>query len=71
MSELFAAPKNARGSVRRKEAVVWPEAFDAVDLLILLPAWGRNPGHPADFNGNGSVGASDLLALLADWGPCP
>ncbi|MEE9128816.1 MAG: hypothetical protein V3T84_02275 [Phycisphaerales bacterium] len=21
--------------------------------------------------GNGTVGASDLLALLANWGPCP
>lgn len=25
---------------------------------------------PADFDGDGSVGASDLLALLASWGPC-
>ena len=24
-----------------------------------------------DFDGNGNVGASDLLALLANWGPCP
>ena len=39
------------------------------DLLILLKAWGRNPGNPADFDGNGMVGASDLLALLANWGP--
>ena len=40
------------------------------DLLILLGAWGPNPGHPADFDGNGDVGVSDLLALLANWGPC-
>ena len=25
---------------------------------------------PADLDNNGSVGASDLLALLASWGPC-
>ncbi len=38
------------------------------DLLILLAAWGPNPGHPPDFDHNGNVGASDLLALLANWG---
>ncbi|MHC4416114.1 MAG: hypothetical protein ACYS0G_12605 [Planctomycetota bacterium] len=41
------------------------------DLLILLAAWGPNPGHPADFNGDGFVGIGDLLALLANWGNCP
>ncbi len=29
------------------------------------------PACPADFDGNGTVGASDLLALLVNWGPCP
>jgi len=24
-----------------------------------------------DFDGNGFVGVSDLLTLLANWGPCP
>ncbi len=38
------------------------------DLLVLLAAWGKNPGHPADFNGDGSVGVPDLLILLGDWG---
>ncbi len=41
------------------------------DLLILLGAWGPNPGHAADFDGNGEVGVPDLLVLLANWGPCP
>ncbi len=41
------------------------------DLLILLAAWGPNPGHPADFDGDDNVGVSDLLALLANWGPRP
>ncbi len=48
-------------------------------LLLLLAgavvnvgvAWGPCKGCPADFDGNGSVGVSDLLALLANWGPCP
>jgi hypothetical protein len=40
------------------------------DLLILLAAWGPNPGHPADFNGDDFVGINDLLALLANWGLC-
>ncbi len=29
------------------------------------------PACPWDLDGNGSVGASDLLSLLASWGPCP
>ena len=41
------------------------------DFLLLLLAWGPNPGHPADLDGDGVVGINDLLALLADWGPCP
>ena len=41
------------------------------DLLILLGAWGTNPGHPADFDDSGAVGVKDLLFLLGAWGPCP
>ncbi len=26
---------------------------------------------PLGLDGDGNVGASDLLALLANWGPCP
>ena len=33
-------------------------------------SWDPCKGWPADFDGNGTVGASDLLALLANWGPC-
>lgn len=40
------------------------------DLLILLSAWGSDPGGPPDFNGDGTVGTADLLELLANWGPC-
>ncbi|MEE9129852.1 MAG: right-handed parallel beta-helix repeat-containing protein [Phycisphaerales bacterium] len=42
----------------------------ASDLLILLVAWGDNPGGPPDFDCNGIVGATDLLALLVNWGLC-
>jgi hypothetical protein len=33
--------------------------------------WGPNPGDPADFDGDGVVGVTDFLQLLAHWGPCP
>ena len=29
-----------------------------------------DPGGPPDFDGGGTVGILDLLALLANWGPC-
>ncbi len=38
------------------------------DPQNLLGNWGPNPGGPPDFDGNGSSGASGLLALLANWG---
>ena len=42
-----------------------------LDLLVLLAAWGSDPGGPPDFDGDGTVGIVDLLALLANWGWCP
>ncbi len=39
----------------------------AIDLLILLAAWGDRDS-PADLNGDGIVGAADLLILLVNWG---
>ena len=44
--------------------------MNAADLAQLLGNWGPNPGHPADFDGDGFVSTTDLLALLAAWGPC-
>ena len=41
------------------------------DFLILLAAWGPNPGHPADLDGDGTVGINDFLSLLEQWGACP
>ena len=34
-----------------------------------IQAWGAAP-CPADLDGDGNVGASDLLELLFNWGPC-
>jgi hypothetical protein len=42
-----------------------------LDFLLLLAAWGPNPGHPADLDNSGAVGVNDFLQLLAEWGPCP
>jgi hypothetical protein len=45
---------------------------NAVDLSMLIVAWGRQSSpHAADLNGDGDVGAVDLSLLLADWGVCP
>ncbi len=41
------------------------------DLILLLGAWGTDPGGPPDFDGDGNVGTSDLIELLGSWGPCP
>ena len=41
---------------------------DAMDLAILLGAWGTS--GPADLNGSGSVEAADLAILLGSFGPC-
>ena len=46
-------------------------AVGVTDFLLLLAAWGPNPGHQADLDGDGAVGVTDFLQLLADWGPCP
>ncbi|MEE8155104.1 MAG: M12 family metallo-peptidase [Phycisphaerales bacterium] len=35
-----------------------------------IPDECESPGIPGDLDGDGSVGASDLLILLANWGPC-
>ncbi len=40
------------------------------DLLILLSAWGTDPGGPPDLDGDGIVGINDFVILLATWGPC-
>jgi hypothetical protein len=44
---------------------------NVLDFLILLAAWGTDPGGPPDIDGNGDVAVNDFLLLLAAWGPCP
>lgn len=43
---------------------------NVLDLIVLLTAWGDNPGHVADLDHDGTVNALDLLQILADWGSC-
>lgn len=47
---------------------------DAVDLAMLLAAWGPVPGCPpsipADFDQNCDVGPEDLAVVLGAWGSC-
>ena len=40
------------------------------DLIILLGAWGPNPGHAADFDGDDEIRVPDLIVLLGAWGLC-
>ena len=42
-----------------------------VGLLKNPPSYANCDDCPADFDNNGTVGATDLLALLVNWGPCP
>ena len=39
--------------------------------VSVRPYGGTDPGGPPDFDGDGNVGASDLLALLVNWARCP
>ncbi len=50
---------------------VQPAEVGPTDLVVLLGEWGKNPGSPADFDGDGVVGPSDLIALLGAFGDCP
>ena len=46
--------------------------YDVPAVDCSRPAARRtDPGGSSSFDANGSVGASDLLTLLANWGPCP
>lgn len=41
-------------------------AQHTLGLLAACAAWGPNPAHRPDFDGNGSVSAPNLLTLLAN-----
>ncbi len=46
---------------------LWISATSEAIAVLLI---GEN-GIPGDLDGDGHVGVSDLLILLASWGPCP
>ena len=48
-----------------------PQEPDAGGFSSSLGVTCTDPGVPPDFDGDGFVGILDLLALLAEWGPCP
>lgn len=43
---------------------------DALDLAVLLGAWGSTSDPASDINASGLTDASDLAVLLGSWGPC-
>ena len=50
--------------------------YDSLRNLGTIPGLGTDVIEitdpcPADFDNNGTVGASDLAQLLGSWGPCP
>jgi len=48
-------------------------SIDAVDLAIILVAWGthKQGEFNADLNNDGIVESADLSIVLSGWGPCP
>ena len=48
-------------------------SIDAVDLAIILVAWGthKQGEFNADLNNDGIVESADLSIVLGGWGPCP
>lgn len=46
------------------------DVVNVLDLLLMLAAWGSNPGHPADLNGDDLVNVLDVLLMLTEWGAC-
>jgi hypothetical protein len=45
------------------------DVVDQYDLQTLLGLWGADD-TAGDIDGDGTVGISDLLAMLVNWGPC-
>ena len=50
--------------------VLDPPGVGVEDLLALMDSLATTDSS-ADLDNDGEVGASDLLILLANWGPCP
>ncbi len=72
---------NSEGSgPRYNEVMVYESTRSRMYMFGGTPEVGMNGPYlvemwtlhaPADFDGDGSVGASDLAVLLGSWGPCP
>ncbi|RPG09010.1 MAG: hypothetical protein CBB84_005275 [Phycisphaera sp. TMED24] len=48
--------------------------YDADDVRLAMKEFGIDPVEdtcPADVDGDGSIGFSDVLVILNDWGACP
>ena len=41
------------------------------DLIMVVAAWGTDPGAALDLDGDGVVAAKDLVDVFLDWGACP
>ncbi|TVQ32535.1 MAG: hypothetical protein EA376_05390 [Phycisphaeraceae bacterium] len=63
--QIFNDLQNLMNQFGPATGILWPthNLWGAGDFCT-LPC-------PGDFNGDGSVGSSDLAALLSAWGPCP
>ena len=46
------------------------DVVNVLDLIVMLGAWGPNPGDPAELNGDNTVNVLDLILLLGAWGVC-
>ena len=72
-SDGFFSPVTYRGAFSSTEN--WLCGWTAADAYgyNVAPPGGCVIGQPcpADLNGDGSVGATDLAVLLGSWGACP
>ena len=57
------------GFVLPPEQII-PNAQEIFPAMLHLLEWSAPDNILGDLDGNGLVGASDLLILLANWGPC-
>ncbi len=46
------------------------DVYGAEGIMGEMTVWGTSARCPADLDGDGSVGGTDLPSLLVNWGPC-
>ncbi|NNM27640.1 MAG: hypothetical protein HKO59_16960, partial [Phycisphaerales bacterium] len=64
VTPLSAGPSDLAVARDRGTAVVTQPTLDGVDVVSLVPC-------DTDLDGDATVGFTDLLLVLATWGPCP